>query len=46
MIKYSKEGQSGYYGRKIPLTDTQDKAEEEIIAAIKFYHTHSKLMQE
>ena len=38
MIKYYKEGESGYYGRKIRLTDNQDKSEEEIIAAVKFYY--------
>lgn len=38
LIKYYKEGQPGYYGRKIRLTDSQDKSEEEIIAAIKFYY--------
>ena len=37
-IKYYKEGSPGYFGRKIPLTNTQDKAEEEIIAAIRFYY--------
>src|SRR5688572_23076006 len=37
-IKYYKEDSSGHFGRKIPLTNTQDKAEEEIIAAIKFYY--------
>lgn len=37
LIKYYKEGSPGYYGRKIPFTASQDKSEEEIIAAIKFY---------
>jgi hypothetical protein len=37
-IKYYKDGSPGYFGRKIPLTNTQDKAEEEIIAAIRFYY--------
>jgi len=37
-IKYYKDGSPGYFGRKLPLTNTQDKAEEEIIAAIKFYY--------
>lgn len=40
MIRYYKNGEDGYYGRKIPFTDTQDKSEEEIIAAIKFYHAY------
>jgi hypothetical protein len=38
MVKYYKDGAQGYYGRKIPFTDTQDKSEEEIIAAIRFYY--------
>ena len=40
MIRYYKSGEDGYFGRKIPFTDTQDKSEEEIIAAIKFYHAN------
>jgi hypothetical protein len=40
MIKYYKEGFPGYYGRKIRLTNTQDKSEEEIVAAITFYFKH------
>ncbi len=35
-IKYYKDGEPGHFGRKIKLTNTQNKAEEEIIAAIKF----------
>jgi hypothetical protein len=42
LIKYYKDGESGYFGRKIPFTDTQDKSEEEIMAAIKFYYTNSQ----
>lgn len=42
LIKYYKEGQPGYYGRKIPFTDSQDKSEEEIIAAIKFYYEQNE----
>jgi hypothetical protein len=42
MIKYFKDGYPGYYGRKIPLTANQDKAEEEIIAAVKFYYKNSQ----
>jgi hypothetical protein len=46
LIKYYKDGQPGYFGRKIPFTDSQDKSEEEIIAAIKFYYkTHEKASQ-
>jgi hypothetical protein len=40
MIKYYKEGFPGYYGRKIRLTNTQDKSEEEIVTAITFYFKH------
>ena len=42
MIKYYKDGEAGYYGRKIRLTDSQDKSEEEIIAAVKFYYKNSQ----
>ena len=40
MIKYYKDGKPGYYGRKIRLTNSQTKSEEEIIAAVKFYYQH------
>jgi hypothetical protein len=42
MVKYYKDGQPGYYGRKIRLTNDQDKSEEEIIAAVKFYYKNSQ----
>jgi len=41
MIKYYKDGFPDYYGRKIRLTNSQDKSEEEIIAAIKFYYSQN-----
>ncbi|HWI93333.1 MAG TPA: hypothetical protein VNT20_18770 [Flavisolibacter sp.] len=41
-IKYYKDGKPGYFGRKIRLTDSQDKSEEGIIAAIKFYYKKSR----
>ena len=41
-IKYYKDGEPGYFGRKIKLTNTQNRAEEEIIAAIKFYYQQNK----
>lgn len=45
-LKYYKEGQPGYFGRKIPFTVSQDKSEEEIMAAIKFYYkNHEKVSQ-
>lgn len=38
-LKYHKDGERGrYHIKTIRFTDTQDKSEEEIIAAIKFYH--------
>lgn len=42
LVKYYKEGQPGYYGRKIRFTNTQDRSEEEIMAAIKFYYKNSQ----
>lgn len=42
LIKYYKDDASGYFGRKIRLTNNQDKAEEEIIAAVKFYSKNSQ----
>ena len=42
LIKYYKDDKPGCYSCKIPLTNSQDKAEEEIIAAITFYHRHHK----
>ncbi len=37
IFKYSKERNGDLYTRKIALTNTQNKSEEEILAAIKFY---------
>jgi hypothetical protein len=36
-LQYVRPGQEGVYQQKLPLTNTQDKSEEEIIAAIKKY---------
>lgn len=44
-IKYYKTDQPGCFARKIPLTNTQDKSEEEIIAAVRFYYRHSAVAQ-
>jgi hypothetical protein len=44
-IKYYKLDQPGCFGRKIPLTNTQDKSEEEIIAAVRFYYRNSAVVQ-
>jgi hypothetical protein len=40
VIRYGKIGHTGYFGRKIVMTATMDKSEEEIMAAIKFYYEH------
>ena len=37
LLKYYKDERTGCFARKISLTNTQDKSEEEIIAAIRFY---------
>ncbi|MDQ3278858.1 MAG: hypothetical protein M3Q06_11065 [Bacteroidota bacterium] len=37
-IRYHKDHDSNCYESKIALTNTQDKAEEEILAAIRFYY--------
>ncbi len=44
-IKYHKDDQPGCFGRKIPLTNTQDKSEEEILAAIRFYYRNSTIVR-
>jgi hypothetical protein len=41
IMRYYKEGQPACFERKFRLTNTQDKAEEEILAAIKFYYANS-----
>jgi uncharacterized membrane protein len=41
-IRYHKEADDTCYERKIALTNTQDKAEEEIMAAIRFYYSKSQ----
>ena len=41
LIEYRKDGIEGYFKRKIPLTNTQNKSEEEIIEAITFFRNHS-----
>ena len=37
LISYYKEGEEGCFVRKIPLTNTQDRAEEEIAEAMKYF---------
>ena len=41
-IKYYKVNKQGYYARRIPFTNSQDKAEEEVIAAVKFNRRYHK----
>jgi len=41
LISYYKDGEDGCFVRKIPLTNTQDRAEEEIVEAMKFFVTHT-----
>jgi len=42
IMKYYKDDRPECFACKIPLTNTQDKSEEEIIAAIRFYHRNAK----
>ncbi len=42
IIEYYKVGESGFFKRKISLTSTQNKSEEEIIAAITYFYKISK----
>jgi hypothetical protein len=41
-IEYYKDSQDGFFERNLALTDTQNKSDEEIIAAIRFFHTLPK----
>ena len=41
-LRYRKTADAALYERKIPLTNTQDKSEEEIMAAIRFYYKKSQ----
>lgn len=41
-LKYYHDDKPGCFALKIPLTNTQDKSEEEILAAIRFYYRHSQ----
>lgn len=40
-IKYFKDDRPGCFALKIPLTNTQDKSEEEVLAAVRFYYRKS-----
>lgn len=42
LVRYFKEGEPGYFGRKFLMTAVMDKSEEEIIAAIKFYYDEAR----
>jgi len=37
VLEYLKEGQQKGFRRKIPLTNTQNKSEEDVLAAVKFF---------
>lgn len=41
-LRYYKDNHEGCFERKFPLTNTQDKSEEEILAAIRFYSRNSR----
>lgn len=40
-VRYRKEAGGAVYERKIPLTNLQDKSEEEILAAVRFFYQNS-----
>lgn len=42
VLKYYKDDRPECFACTIPLTNTQDKSEEEIMAAIRFYHLNFK----
>lgn len=42
VLEYLKEGQTQGFRRKIPLTNTQNKSEEEIMAAVNFFLKENK----
>ena len=37
VVEFLKEGNAKGFRRKIPLTNTQDKSEEDVLAAVKFF---------
>ena len=41
-IEHYKDNQAGYFECKIPLTNTQNKSEEDVIAAINFFLEQSR----
>jgi hypothetical protein len=41
VVEYKKDGQPGYFKRKIRITSTQDKTDEEILEAIRFFNSLS-----
>jgi len=45
ILQFYKEGKEGFFETKIPLRNTQDKSEEEIIAAIKYFNSPSEVIQ-
>jgi len=42
IIEHYKIGQTGFFEYEMPLTDTQDKSQEEILAAINYYYALSQ----
>ena len=42
VVEYLKEGSPKGFRRKIPLTNTQNKSEEDVLAAVKFFWNQSK----
>jgi hypothetical protein len=42
VLRYYKDGRQEIYERRIRFTNTQNKSEEEILAAIRFYYKNSQ----
>jgi len=43
VLEYKREGDQKLFRRKIPLTNTQNKSEEEVLEAVIFFWKHFKL---
>jgi hypothetical protein len=46
VVEYRKDGNKDGFRRKIPLTNTQNKSEEEVLAAVKFFWKEYKKVAE
>jgi cell division protein FtsL len=46
VLDYKKEGKKGGFRRKIPLTNTQNKSEEEVLAAVMFFWKENRRVTE